>query len=69
MASKFGRDLRHGKQVYSFDVEFEIESYLRYQGTKFAGYFDACIRERILHGLGKERPNRNRTRLTGPFDP
>ncbi|WP_227815975.1 homoserine O-succinyltransferase MetX [Nitrogeniibacter aestuarii] len=41
MATKFGRNLRHGKQVYSFDVEFEIESYLRYQGTKFAGYFDA----------------------------
>jgi len=41
MAAKFGRNLRHGKQVYSFDVEFEIESYLRYQGTKFAGYFDA----------------------------
>jgi homoserine O-acetyltransferase len=26
---------------YGFDVEFEIESYLRYQGDKFAGYFDA----------------------------
>ncbi len=25
----------------SYDVEFEIESYLRYQGDKFAGYFDA----------------------------
>ncbi|MCP1117768.1 homoserine O-acetyltransferase MetX [Robbsia andropogonis] len=26
---------------YSFDVEFEVESYLRYQGNKFAEYFDA----------------------------
>jgi len=41
MASKFGRSLRHGKQVFSYDVEFEIESYLRYQGKKFAGFFDA----------------------------
>lgn len=41
MAEKFGRSLRHGKQVYSYDVEFEIESYLRYQGQKFAGFFDA----------------------------
>jgi homoserine O-acetyltransferase/O-succinyltransferase len=41
MAEKFGRSLRHGKALYNFDVEFEIESYLRYQGDKFAGYFDA----------------------------
>ena len=41
MAEKFGRSLRHGKNVYSYDVEFEIESYLRYQGDKFASYFDA----------------------------
>ena len=41
MAEKFGRSLRHGKTVYSYDVEFEIESYLRYQGDKFAGFFDA----------------------------
>jgi len=27
--------------VFSYDVEFEIESYLRYQGDKFAGFFDA----------------------------
>src|SRR5690606_23268648 len=41
MATKFGRNLRHGKAVYSYDVEFEVESYLRYQGDKFAGMFDA----------------------------
>ncbi|NMG01524.1 homoserine O-succinyltransferase MetX [Azoarcus taiwanensis] len=41
LAEKFGRSLRHGKALYSFDVEFEIESYLRYQGDKFAGFFDA----------------------------
>jgi homoserine O-acetyltransferase len=26
---------------FGYDVEFEVESYLRYQGDKFAGYFDA----------------------------
>ncbi|MDP2108882.1 MAG: homoserine O-acetyltransferase, partial [Rhodocyclaceae bacterium] len=30
-----------GAGSYGFDVEFEIESYLRYQGDKFAGWFDA----------------------------
>ena len=32
MANKFGRLLRNGKLNYSFDVEFEIESYLRQIG-------------------------------------
>lgn len=41
LAEKFGRSLRHGKAMYNFDIEFEIESYLRYQGDKFAGHFDA----------------------------
>ena len=43
MNEKFGRQLREGAQVkYSTqDVEFQIESYLRYQGDKFAEYFDA----------------------------
>ncbi len=41
MADKFGRELRSGKLGYSYDIEFEIESYLRYQGDKFASYFDA----------------------------
>lgn len=41
MGAKFGRLLKGGELRYSFDVEFEIESYLRYQGDKFADYFDA----------------------------
>ena len=41
MADKFGRSLRSGKLAYNYEIEFEIESYLRYQGDKFAGYFDA----------------------------
>ena len=39
--SKFGRDLRKGKIDFGFDVEFEIESYLRHQGESFVGRFDA----------------------------
>ncbi len=41
MAAKFGRELRSGTFSFGFDVEFEIESYLRYQGDKFADQFDA----------------------------
>lgn len=41
MGTKFGRLLRSGKLNFGFDVEFEIESYLRYQGDKFAESFDA----------------------------
>ena len=41
MADKFGRELRSGSFKYNYDIDFEIESYLRYQGDKFAAYFDA----------------------------
>ncbi len=41
MGEKFGRELRNSAFSFGFDVEFEIESYLRYQGDKFAGHFDA----------------------------
>jgi homoserine O-acetyltransferase/O-succinyltransferase len=41
MMEKFGRDLLAGRFRYSYEVEFQIESYLRYQGDKFAGRFDA----------------------------
>ena len=41
MAEKFGRKLRQEDLQFSYDVDFEIESYLRYQGDKFAGFFDA----------------------------
>jgi homoserine O-acetyltransferase len=46
MAEKFGRDLQRvagapDEYRFSFDVEFAVESYLRHQGDKFSGYFDA----------------------------
>ena len=48
MNEKFGRALKDAVQAsatgYKYstqDVEFQIESYLRYQGDKFAEYFDA----------------------------
>jgi len=39
--AKFGRELRDGKFNFSYDVEFQIESYLRHQGQSFAHRFDA----------------------------
>ncbi|MCD6663194.1 MAG: homoserine O-acetyltransferase [Comamonas sp.] len=49
MNAKFGRELREAvdgvvRSDYHYstqDVEFQIESYLRYQGDKFSSYFDA----------------------------
>lgn len=48
MNTKFGRQLRDavadsatGYRYSTQDVEFQIESYLRYQGDKFSEYFDA----------------------------
>ena len=43
MNEKFGRQLRDGIDLRytTQDIEFQIESYLRYQGDKFSEYFDA----------------------------
>ena len=43
MNEKFGRQLREGIDLRytTQDIEFQIESYLRYQGDKFSEYFDA----------------------------
>jgi homoserine O-acetyltransferase len=51
MAEKFGRELRAGGFKFNFDVEFQIESYLRHQADKFAERFDANTYLRITKAL------------------
>jgi homoserine O-acetyltransferase len=43
MANKFGRDLRSGSlgRGEVVNAEFQVQSYLRYQGNQFSGNFDA----------------------------
>lgn len=41
MGDKFGRDLKNQQLNYDYGVEFEVESYLRYQGESFVNRFDA----------------------------
>jgi len=50
MEAKFGRQLREGLK-FSFAPEFQIESYLRYQGEKFAEYYDANAYLRVTKAL------------------
>ncbi len=50
MEEKFGRELREGLK-FSFAPEFQIESYLRHQGEKFAEYYDANTYLRITKAL------------------
>ena len=58
MGAKFGRKLK-GDIKYSFDAEFEMESYLRYQGDKFAGEFDANTYLRMTRALDYYDPALN----------
>lgn len=62
MAEKFGRTQRapaaDGNYHYGFDVEFEVESYLRYQGEKFSRYFDANTYLIITRALDYFDPGR-----------
>ncbi|MEE9332001.1 MAG: homoserine O-acetyltransferase [Methylophilaceae bacterium] len=50
MGEKFGRQIKD-EIKYSFDVEFEVESYLRYQADKFADSFDANSYIRMTRAL------------------
>ena len=51
MRQKFGRELRQEHQSFSFDVEFQVESYLRYQGESFVDRFDANTYLRMTKAL------------------
>ncbi len=64
MNAKFGRELRNavagGDYQYSTqDIEFQIESYLRYQGDKFSDYFDANTYLLITRALDYFDPARH----------
>ncbi len=63
MARKFGRTQRapgaNGDFHYGYDVEFEVESYLRYQGEKFSRYFDANTYLLLTRALDYFDPSRH----------
>ncbi|EGV34772.1 homoserine O-succinyltransferase MetX [Neisseria weaveri] len=56
LGKKFGRTLSSDGLSYGYGVEFEIESYLRYQGDKFAERFDGNTYLRMTKALDYFEP-------------
>jgi len=68
MKSKFGRKKQNKDYQYNFNTEFEIESYLNYQGDKFAKEFDANTYIRMTKALDYYDPSKqNKKRLSEVF--
>ena len=68
MGSKFGRKQKNKNYQYDFNTEFEIESYLNYQGDKFAKEFDANTYIRMTKALDYYDPsNGNKANLSKIF--
>ena len=68
MGSKFGRKQKNKDYQYDFNTEFEIESYLNYQGDKFAEEFDANTYIRMTKALDYYDPaNGNKKNLSKIF--
>lgn len=68
MKSKFGRKKKNKDYKYNFNTEFEIESYLNYQGDKFAQEFDANTYIRMTKALDYYDPTKqNKKKLSAVF--
>ena len=68
MKSKFGRKKKNKDFKYNFNTEFEIESYLNYQGDKFAKEFDANTYIRMTKALDYYDPTKqNKKKLSEVF--
>ena len=68
MGRKFGRKIKKINYQYNLNTEFEIESYLNYQGDKFANEFDANTYIRMTKALDYFDPtNGNKKKLSTVF--
>ena len=68
MGQKFGRKIKNTSYQYNLNTEFAIESYLNYQGDKFANEFDANTYIRMTKALDYFDPtNGNKKKLSTVF--